>query len=886
MLPPTWLEPFEAKSTGQVRPRGAQCSWTASVTAPASTRTVLPTTSISGRSRASATIDSTSSPSFATAPPARPVRPARGHDRGAPTPSPTAATSASRRRFNARARAANFDEARARANFDTVARHLHEHGVRAYVTLNTLVFDASSPPSSAPSARAPRPASTRSSCKTSASPASCAPSPRAARAREHPDDLHRRGRPSSSPRELGAARHPRARALARRHRGHPRTDDRRRARGLRARRALRRVLGPVPHQRGHRRPQREPRRLRAGVPLPYELVVDGELRDTGDRAYLLSPEDLEASALVPALAALGVVVAEDRGDASRAPPTSPRPTRLYRAAVDGRSSAPRGVPRPSATTRCRCTRAARARAFSRASTTSGSSRARLRPPRPRAGLSATGCARSSGRAWLRVALDRAARARRRACWSRAAAAATASSAGACGPCLASRAATSRRRAGARGARVARAPTRTCERRAAGRPRLEDGRPRATACSAAAEREPHRVRVDVTRARARSASPGFEARSEAGARARSRATRVLEPARTLRRSDRAARQARPPRRHPVRARRRSTIELPEGAMLPPSRSTARAARSPTRSRAAAVARARDHGRPSPICSRVARRPTRARARRALRAVPHAGAGARGARRRRRRRVPRLPRAHGHRAPPCARCAPRGRAFVGLAPPRIRKPGEEKIDRYLARLGPDALLVRSLGALCASGQRPRRAARRRLLAQRHQPPHRGRGARARARAFTPRVRPRRRAGRPRSAPPSARGPSSWCTTRCRSSTWSTACSPRCSRRASDHRDCGRPCEQHALSLRDRAGMEHPVEADVGCRNTVFHAAAQSARASWSRRAARGGAALSRRARARGGRRRRAHRRGVPPRLLALRTEGGYGVVRGSLRLLAPR
>ena len=40
--------------------------------------------------------------------------------------------------------------------------------------------------------------------------------------------------------------------------------------------------------------------------LPYELVVDGVLRELGDRAYLLSPEDLEASALVPDLAELGV----------------------------------------------------------------------------------------------------------------------------------------------------------------------------------------------------------------------------------------------------------------------------------------------------------------------------------------------------------------------------------------------------------------------------------------------------------------------------------------------------------------------------------------------------------------------------------------------------
>ena len=44
--------------------------------------------------------------------------------------------------------------------------------------------------------------------------------------------------------------------------------------------------------------------------------------------------------------------------------------------------------------------------------------------------------------------------------------------------------------------------------------------------------------------------------------------------------------------------------------------------------------------------------------------------------------------------------------------------------------------------------------------------------------------------------------------------------------DYRTCGRPCEKHQLSLRDRVGLEHPVVVDVGCRNTVFNAAAQSA------------------------------------------------------------
>lgn len=44
--------------------------------------------------------------------------------------------------------------------------------------------------------------------------------------------------------------------------------------------------------------------------------------------------------------------------------------------------------------------------------------------------------------------------------------------------------------------------------------------------------------------------------------------------------------------------------------------------------------------------------------------------------------------------------------------------------------------------------------------------------------------------------------------------------------DFRDCGRPCEKHLVQLRDALGMEHPVIVDVGCRNTVFNARAQSA------------------------------------------------------------
>lgn len=43
--------------------------------------------------------------------------------------------------------------------------------------------------------------------------------------------------------------------------------------------------------------------------------------------------------------------------------------------------------------------------------------------------------------------------------------------------------------------------------------------------------------------------------------------------------------------------------------------------------------------------------------------------------------------------------------------------------------------------------------------------------------------------------------------------------------DFRSCGRPCEAHQVSLKDRVGLEHPVIVDVGCRNTVFNALAQS-------------------------------------------------------------
>ncbi len=43
--------------------------------------------------------------------------------------------------------------------------------------------------------------------------------------------------------------------------------------------------------------------------------------------------------------------------------------------------------------------------------------------------------------------------------------------------------------------------------------------------------------------------------------------------------------------------------------------------------------------------------------------------------------------------------------------------------------------------------------------------------------------------------------------------------------DFRDCGRPCEKHAVRLVDHTGASHAIKADAGCRNTVFNARAQT-------------------------------------------------------------
>ena len=50
--------------------------------------------------------------------------------------------------------------------------------------------------------------------------------------------------------------------------------------------------------------------------------------------------------------------------------------------------------------------------------------------------------------------------------------------------------------------------------------------------------------------------------------------------------------------------------------------------------------------------------------------------------------------------------------------------------------------------------------------------------------------------------------------------------------DFTNCGRPCEKHEVKLRDRTGTEHILQADAGCRNTVFNGRAQTGAEFFSR------------------------------------------------------
>ncbi|NUQ74009.1 MAG: U32 family peptidase, partial [Polyangiaceae bacterium] len=231
--------------------------------------------------------------------------------------------------FNARARAQNFDV----EGLEKTLAYLHEHGVKGYVTLNTLVFDDELPSVEA-AARAcakvgadavivqdlgvarlvravapglPIHASTQMTC-TDAGAVEFAREMGASRvilARELSlEDIAAIRRETDL--ELEVFVHG---ALCVAYSGQCLTSE---------------AIGGRSANRGA---------CAQACRLPYEFVVDGELRDQGDRAYLLSPEDLEASELVPRLMELGVSAIKIEGRL-KGPAYVAATTRLYRAAIE------------------------------------------------------------------------------------------------------------------------------------------------------------------------------------------------------------------------------------------------------------------------------------------------------------------------------------------------------------------------------------------------------------------------------------------------------------------------------------------------------------------------------------------------------------------------
>ena len=188
--------------------------------------------------------------------------------------------------------------------------------------------------------------------------------------------------------------------------------------------------------------------------------------------------------------------------------------------------------------------------------------------------------------------------------------------------------------------------------------------------------------------------------------------------------------------------------------------------------------------------------------------------------------------------CERIRRAGRRLV-VAAPRIFKPGEERLARYLLRLAPDALLVRSTGLLWAlhraggpgaphldatipalqgdfSLNAANRLAAMQLLdlgLERLAPTHDLNAAQLAALAVG--LDAERRA---RIEVIAHQHLPIFHTEHCVFARFLSD--------GDSWRDCGRPCEAHRVHLRDPKGKDHLLLADVGCRNTLFNAQAQSA------------------------------------------------------------
>ncbi len=171
------------------------------------------------------------------------------------------------------------------------------------------------------------------------------------------------------------------------------------------------------------------------------------------------------------------------------------------------------------------------------------------------------------------------------------------------------------------------------------------------------------------------------------------------------------------------------------------------------------------------------------------------------------------------------ARRGGAAIYLATPRIEKPFEANLFRYLAKLGADGILVRNAGGLsfCAERSIPFVAdfslnAANPLTVELFK----SRGATRVTASYD--LNSAQLFDLIDAVPPD------WLEVvihqqipmfHMEHCVYCAFLSP-----GTDQTNCGRPCDHHDVKLRDRVGIEHPLKADVGCRNTLFNAVPQTA------------------------------------------------------------
>jgi putative protease len=624
--------------------------------------------------------------------------------------------------------------------------------------------------------------------------------------------------------------------------------------------------------------------------LPYELVVDGVKRELGDRAYLLSPEDLEASAAIPELVRLGVASVKIEGRLKGAEYVAAT-TRLYRRAIDaamGDAEAPSEDERRTALqtfsrgsglgffegvnhqrlveARACDHRGVQVGVASGVRVVRGRKHVALRADAPIArgdGVLVEGGFASEGELGGRV-------------WS-----------------IEVGGADVERAAAGDEALVWLGPDKAIGDGYEGRRVWKTNDPaREKEILARIDREPYKTPIDVRISGAFGEMPLYEATSARGAYARVTGDAPVEHARSAATTESAVREKLGRLGESPFVLGSLALDLPEGAMLPISSvnrarralvdalvaSSQRAHATTTATHVDVLALAAPPDRAPPPAGLFVLCRTLEQANAAVDAgadgvyldfleLTGTGAALRALR-------------------------ARGDVHVTLSPPRIRKPGEEKIDAYLRDLAPDAILVRGLGALHEGGS----------------------DSIARIGDFSLNVTNKLTASEVLARGLAAFTPSFDLDAAQLVALLASPFGPwaeivvhhpmplfhmeHCVFAAllsegRDHKTCGRPCDRHAISLRDRAGMDHPVVADVGCRNTVFHAAAQSA-AGVVASAQKSGVRrfrieLVRESADDVARIVKAYRALLEARATdaevwrALKTEGGYGVVRGSLRIV---